>query len=80
MAGHVTPNFFGSVLICGLCSALRCVWGVKQRRTIFLARVAPVRIPQKMHRDTLCQTCVFYPVVSAGHVVHFGTSGLVRFP
>jgi hypothetical protein len=52
-------TFFGSVWICGLCSALRCVWGVKQRRTIFLARVAPVRIPQKMHRDTLCQTCVF---------------------
>jgi hypothetical protein len=32
---------------------------MKHRRTIFPAWVGPVRIPQKVRWDTLCQTCVF---------------------
>jgi hypothetical protein len=58
--GHVTPNlYFASTEICGSRSALRCVRGVKHRRTIFLARVVPVGIPQKACWDTLLQSCAF---------------------
>jgi hypothetical protein len=32
---------------------------MKHRRTIFHARVGPVRIPQKARYDTLCQTSIF---------------------
>jgi hypothetical protein len=52
-------SVFASGGICGSRSALLCVRGAKRRRTIFLARVGPVLIPQKTHQKTLCQTCVF---------------------
>jgi hypothetical protein len=39
--------------------AFQCVRGVKHRHTIFHAWVGPVRISQKSHWDTLCQTFVF---------------------
>jgi hypothetical protein len=32
---------------------------MKRQCTIFPARVAPVRVQQILHRDTLCRTCVF---------------------
>jgi hypothetical protein len=58
--GHVTPNLcFASYGICGSRSPFRCVWCVKHDRTIFHAQVRLVQIRQKVHRDTLCQTCVF---------------------
>jgi hypothetical protein len=56
---NVTPNLcFASGGICGSRNVLRCVQHVKQRRTIFHARVS-VRIPQKVRWDMLHQTCVF---------------------
>jgi hypothetical protein len=66
--GHVMLNLcFASGGICGSHSVLRCVWGMKRRCTIFLARVGPVRIPEKkLHRDTLCQTFVFASVGICG--------------
>jgi hypothetical protein len=30
----------------------------------------------KALRDTVCRTCVLYPVESAGHVVHSGGSSI----
>jgi hypothetical protein len=51
--------FLHPVWICGSRSAFRCVCGVKYQCTIFLARVVPERIPQKVCRDTLRRTCVF---------------------
>jgi hypothetical protein len=36
------------------------LWGTKCHRTTFNARVRPVRIQQKAHRDTLWQTCFFF--------------------
>jgi hypothetical protein len=62
--GHVMPNLcFASSRIYASRCALRCVRGVKRRSTIFLARVGPVHILEKAHRDV-------------GHVVHFGASGV----
>jgi hypothetical protein len=62
--GHVMPNLcFASGRICGSRCTLRCVWGTNHRRTISLAWVGPVRIPETVHRDTLRQTCAF---VSSG--------------
>jgi hypothetical protein len=58
--GHVTSNLcFASGRICRSLSTLWLVHGAKLRRFILLARVGPVRIPEKARRDTLCQTCVF---------------------
>jgi hypothetical protein len=58
--GDVTSNlFFSSGGIYGSRSALQCVQGVKPRRTIFLARVALVRIVQKVRQDKLCQNLCF---------------------
>jgi hypothetical protein len=51
--------FFASGGIYRSRRALRCVRGAKPRRTIFHARVVPIRIPQKARRDTLRRTCVF---------------------
>jgi hypothetical protein len=47
--------------ICGSRSAFRCIWYMKHRCTIFHARVRPVGIPQKLHWDRLCRTCVLHP-------------------
>jgi hypothetical protein len=58
--GHVMPNLcfaFGG--ICGSYSAFWCIRAVKRRCTIFHARMGPIRITQKVHRDMLHQTCVF---------------------
>jgi hypothetical protein len=42
----------------------------------FMLGVGPLRIPQKMCKDTLCHTCFFLQLVgSAGQVVHSGVSG-----
>jgi hypothetical protein len=35
------------------------VWEMNHQRTTFLARVGPVRILEKVHRDTLHQTSIF---------------------
>jgi hypothetical protein len=42
----------------------------------FHARVGLVRIPQKMHRETLHRTCVFAFAAICGHVMHSGASGV----
>jgi hypothetical protein len=52
-----------------------CLRGAKHRRTIFLARVEPLRIPLK-HVGIPCAEHVFlHPVVSVGHLVHFDAYG-----
>jgi hypothetical protein len=56
-------------------SAFRCIRGTKCRRTIFHARVGPLRFPKIGHWDMLCQICVFHPLGSAGHVVHSSAFG-----
>jgi hypothetical protein len=50
---------FASGGICGSCSVFGSIRDAKHRRTIFHARVGPVRSPQKVHLDTLRRTCVF---------------------
>jgi hypothetical protein len=56
------------------------LWGTKCHRTTFNARVRPVRIQQKAHRDTLWQTCFFlHPVGSAALVVHSSVFGWDRY-
>jgi hypothetical protein len=76
VSGHITlDTCFLSIGICGSRSAFQCIRGTKRRCTIFYAQVGPVTIPQKACRDTLCQTCLLYPVESAGHIVHSGASG-----
>jgi hypothetical protein len=50
---------FASGRICGSHIAFRCIQTVKYRCTIFHARLGPVQIWQKAHRDTLHWTCVF---------------------
>jgi hypothetical protein len=80
--------------ICGSHSALLCVRGAKRRCTIFLARVGPLRIPQKRVKIPSTQNVFLHQTVSVGHVVHPDASvvhnidsvffharvGLVRFP
>jgi hypothetical protein len=75
-SGHVTSNLcFVSSGIYRSCSAFRCIWGAKRRCTTSDSCVGPVRIPEKVHRDNVCQTCFLHPEVSVGHVVHSGASG-----
>jgi hypothetical protein len=59
--GHVMPNMCFCIRwdLWVTRSSFQCIWGAKRRRTICHARVRPVRISQKAHRDTLCATCVF---------------------
>jgi hypothetical protein len=57
---------FGSGGMCGSGGAFRCIRGAKRRCTIFHARVALVRIPQKSCQDTLRQTFVFASIVNCG--------------
>jgi hypothetical protein len=56
---YIELLFFASGGICRTSSAFRCVRGTKCDRTIFHAGVGPVRIREKAHWDTLCQTSVF---------------------
>jgi hypothetical protein len=35
-----------------------------------LGWVGPIRIPQKVHQDTLRRSCVLHLVASADHIVH----------
>jgi hypothetical protein len=66
-SGHITLNLcFASGGICMTHSVFWCVRDVKHRRSIFHVWVGPVWIPQKVHRDTLCQTCVFVSDEIAG--------------
>jgi hypothetical protein len=46
-------SVLASGAICRSRSALRCVWGMKHRLTIFLASVRPVQILEKARRQTL---------------------------
>jgi hypothetical protein len=52
-----------------------CVRGVKRRCILFHARMGPVQIPKKAHRDMLRQNCVLHPVRSVDHVVYSGPFG-----
>jgi hypothetical protein len=61
-------------------SALGCVRGAKDRRTILYALMGLVRILEKAQRDELHQNCVFlHPVRSVGHLVNFGASEVLRW-
>jgi hypothetical protein len=48
---------------------------VKRRCTILLPRVGPVRIPRKCVGTPNAECLFLHPLVSAGHVAHFGASG-----
>jgi hypothetical protein len=60
--------------ICGSRRAFPCVWAAKWRRTIFYARVGPVRIQHKRARTHYTKLVLLHPVQYAGHVVHSGAS------
>jgi hypothetical protein len=70
---------FASCGICGSCSAFRCVLGVKRLRTIFQARVGPVRIRQKRVGIGCAELEILHPIGSAGQVVHSDASGARNF-
>jgi hypothetical protein len=69
---YVFPS--GGICVSG--GVLRCVPGVKHRRTIFLARVGLVQIPQKCVGTPDAKFVFYHPVVSAGHVLHSSASGV----
>jgi hypothetical protein len=48
---------------------------MKYRRTIFLARVGLLRIPQKCVGIPYAELVFLRPMVSVGHVVHYDASG-----
>jgi hypothetical protein len=48
---------------------VRWVRGAKDRRTIFLASMGPVLIPQNCVRTPYVEFVFLHPVVSAGHIV-----------
>jgi hypothetical protein len=54
---HVMPNLCFCIL--SDLWVTQCIRGMKCPRIIFHAQVGLLQIPQKAHRDTLCQTCVF---------------------
>jgi hypothetical protein len=51
------------------------VSGARNVDTIFQARVGPMQITQKEHRDTLRQTCVLHPVGSTVHILYSSAPG-----
>jgi hypothetical protein len=74
--GHIRLNLcFASGRICGSRGALRCVWGVKHRCTLFLASVGAIWIAQQLVGTPYAEHVCWHPMVSIGHVVHFVPPG-----
>jgi hypothetical protein len=67
--------FFASCGMCGSCSAFWCIWGTKRRR-IFMLRWARCGLYKKCARTRYAQLVFLQHVGWAGHVVHFGASGV----
>jgi hypothetical protein len=67
---YIKLVFLDPVEYCGSRSALWCVRDAKRRRTIFLAWVGQVQIPQKWVRIPYAELMFLHPVVFAGHIVN----------